>query len=138
MNERVLEPHRDTFRAFAETVVPEMAQLDPVGWDEVERTVEHALARRPPKVRRQLGLLLRAIDTLPRVRHGRRFAALDAARRERLIDALQHSPVKLIRRGVWGLRTLVLMGYYTRAAAMGAVGYRAHARGWDAPRGDDR
>jgi hypothetical protein len=137
MNERVLEPHRDTFRAFAETVVPEMSQLDPAAWDDVERTVEHALAHRPPAMRRQLGLLLRAIDTLPRLRHGRRFAALDGARRERLIDALQRSPVKLIRRGIWGLRTLVLMGYYTRAATMSAIGYGAHARGWDAPRTGD-
>lgn len=135
MSERVLEPHRATFRAFAETVVPEMAQLDAAGWDDVERTVELALARRPPEVRRQLGLLLRAIDGLPRVRYGRRFAGLDHTRREKLIDALQRSPVKLIRRGIWGLRTLVLMGYYTRAATMGAVGYRAHALGWDAPRG---
>jgi hypothetical protein len=40
--------------------------------------------------------------------------------------------VKLIRRGVWGLRTLVLMGCYTRAEMMDGIGYRAHARGWAA------
>lgn len=136
MGDQVLEPHRDTFRAFAATVVPEMTQLDPKAWDDVERSVEHALARRPPAMRRQLGLLLRAIDTLPLLRHGRRFAALDPARWERLIDALQQAPLKLIRRGIWGLRTLVLMGYYTRAETMHAVGYRADARGWDAPRGN--
>ena len=136
MSDRVLEPHRDTFRAFAQTVVPEMTQLDPTAWDDVERTVEHALARRPRAMRRQLGLLLRALDTLPLLRHGRRFAALDPVRRERLIDGLQQSPVKLIRRGIWGLRTLVLMGYYTRTETMGAVGYRADPHGWDAPRGD--
>jgi hypothetical protein len=137
VNDRVLEPHRDTFRAFAETVVPEMSQLDPAAWDDVERTIEHALARRPPAMRRQLGMLLRAIDTLPRLRHGRRFAALDGVRRERLIDALQRSPVKLIRRGIWGLRTLVLMGYYTRGPTMSAIGYGAHPRGWNAPRTGD-
>jgi hypothetical protein len=136
MDEQVLAPHRDTFRAFAATVVPEMTLLDPSAWADVERTVEHALARRPRAMRRQLGLLLRAIDTLPLLRYGRRFTALDPARRERLIDALQRTPVKLIRRGIWGLRTLVLMGYYTRAATVRAVGYRADARGWDAPRGD--
>jgi hypothetical protein len=108
-----------------------MAQLDSMGWDDVERTIEHALTRRPPAVRRQLGLLLRAIEMLPRVRYGRGFASLDGVRRQKLIDALQQSPVKLLRRGVWGLRTLVLMGYYTRAETMTVVGYRAHVRGWD-------
>lgn len=138
MNTPVLEPHRNTFRAFAETVVPEMAQLDPAGWDDVERTIEHALTRRPPAVRRQLSLLLHAIEMLPRVRHGRGFAALDGVRREKLIDVLQRSPVKLLRRGVWGLRTLVLMGYYTRAETMSDVGYRAHVRGWDVRPGSIR
>jgi hypothetical protein len=134
----VLEPHRNTFRAFAETVVPEMAQLDASGWDDVERTIEHALTRRPPALRRQLGVLLRAIELLPRVRYGRGFASLDGVQREKLIDALQRSPVKLLRRGVWGLRTLVFMGYYTRAETMSDVGYRAHARGWDVRPGSDR
>lgn len=136
MNTPVLEPFRDTFRAFAETVVPEMAQLDAVGWAETERTIEHALSLRPSSLRRQLRMLLRVIDNLPRIRYGRRFARLERDRRVTLIDALQRVPVKLIRRGVWGLRTLVLMGYYTREDTMRAVGYRAHPRGWHAHRGE--
>lgn len=135
MSASVLAPHRATFRAFAEAVVPETAQLDEAGWREVEATIEHALAQRPPRMRRQLGLLLRAIAQLPRVRHMQGFAALDRAARHRFIETLEYSPVKLVRRGVWGLRTLVLMGYYTRQATMQAVGYRAQARGWDARRG---
>jgi hypothetical protein len=133
----VLAPHRDTFRAFAVTVVPEMTELDEAGWADVERTIEHALAQRPARLRRQLGLLLRVIDNLPRARYGRRFSALDATRRAALIDLLQRAPLKLIRRGIWGLRTLVLMGCYTRVEAMDAVGYRAHARGWEARRSAD-
>jgi hypothetical protein len=129
----VLEPRRATFRAFAETAVPEMTALDEAGWAEVERTVEQALAGRPPRMRRQLGMLLRVIEVLPVPLHGRRFSSLGPAARTRVLDALQHFPVKLIRRGVWGLRTLVLMGYYTRPQTMADVGYRADARGWHAP-----
>lgn len=134
MSASVLAPHRATFRAFAEAVVPETAQLDESGWSEVEATIERAIAQRPPRMRRQLGLLLRVIGHFPRISHLRSFAALDRAARHRIIEMLERSPVKLVRRGVWGLRTLVLMGYYTRQETMDAVGYRAHARGWDARR----
>jgi hypothetical protein len=130
----MLQPHRETFRAFATTVVPAMTTLDGAGWAEVERTVEHAIAQRPAKMQRQLSLLMRVIEFIPCARYGRAFSALDAGQRCRIVDRLQHAPVKLVRRGIWGLRTLVLMGCYTREQAMAAVGYRAHARGWDARR----
>lgn len=128
----VLAADRATFRAFATAIVPEMAELDAQGWDEAERTIEHALSARPPKLRRQIRLLLRVINQLPRLRYGRPFTALDVGRRVRFLEQLQRSPLMLVRRGVWGLRTLVLMGYYTRTATMNSVGYRAHPRGWNA------
>ena len=39
-----------------------------------------------------------------------------------------------VRRGFWGLRTLVFMGYYARPEAAAAIGYRADVRGWEARR----
>jgi hypothetical protein len=125
-----LAAQRRTFRAIAGTVVPEMCALDEAGWNAVEATVERALSMRPEKMQRQLRTLLRVIEQLPRITTGRSFSALDAERRTRVLDALQHSRVQLLRRGMWGLRTLVLMGYYTMPATMTHVGYRADARGW--------
>lgn len=127
-----MRKQRATFRAFAETVVPELSSMTDAGWMEIEATVEHALAQRPVRMRRQIGLLLRVLEHLPRARHGRGFSGLDAGRRTAIVDALQHAPVKLVRRGIWGLRTLVLMGTYTREETMAQVGYRASPRGWDA------
>jgi hypothetical protein len=43
-------------------------------------------------------------------------------------------PALLLRRGSWGLRTLVLMGYYGRPDAKQEIGYRADPRGWEARR----
>ena len=40
----------------------------------------------------------------------------------------------LFRRGVWGLRTLVMMGWYTNPSVIAALGYRASAAGWEARR----
>jgi hypothetical protein len=127
-------PQRITLRAFAAVVVPEMAQLDEAAWSDVEATIAHALAQRPRKMQRQLGLFMLLLQHVPRARYARPFSALDATRRTAVVAALERAPLKLIRRGVWGLRTLVLMGFYTRPETMAAVGYRAHPRGWDARR----
>src|SRR5690606_35991733 len=108
------------------------------GWAEVEHTVEHGLATRPPKMRRQIALLLGVIENLGRVRGGRAFSRMDPAARAHLVSALEQWPVRLVRRGVWGLRTLAFMGYYTRETTMREVGYRAHPEGWRARAAEPR
>jgi hypothetical protein len=134
MSTPVLGPVRGTFRAVAETVVPEAHALSPHEWEAVEAIVEEALAQRPAKLRRQLRLLVRTIEMVPVLRYARRFTGLDPARRSAVLRALQDAPLLLLRRGFWGLRTLVLMGYYGRPAAAAEIGYRADARGWEARR----
>ncbi|HUG39711.1 MAG TPA: hypothetical protein VMM12_04465 [Longimicrobiales bacterium] len=133
----VLAGVRPTFRALAASIVPEAAALGPEGWAELERIVDAALARRPAAVRRQLLVFIRALDILPLFRWGRTFRRLDPDRRRRFLQGVQDAPVLLARRGFWGLRTLVFMGYYARPEAYDAVGYQARLRGWvehpDAP-----
>jgi hypothetical protein len=121
-----------TLRAAAEAIVPESYGLDEQGWRGLEAIVERALADRPPKVQRQFDLLLRIIEMLPLLRYGRRFSSLRPAARTRLLDSLQESRLLLLRRGMWGLRTLVFMGYYGRNDAVREIGYRASAAGWAA------
>jgi hypothetical protein len=120
------------FRAVAATVVPEAERLGPEEWRELEAIVEGALADRPRALRRRLGLLLHLVEHLPLLRYGARFTRLGAAPRARVLAALQDAPLVLLRRGFWGLRTLVLMGYYGRPAAAREIGYRADRRGWEA------
>jgi hypothetical protein len=132
VNPPVLAPVRPVFRALAATFVPESTALDERGWAEGEAIVERFLAGRPAAVRRQLVLLIRLLDLLPVLRYGRRFTRLDGARRRRVLETLQDAPLLLLRRGVWGVRTLAFMGYYTRPEAQAAIGYRADPRGWEA------
>ena len=134
MSAPVLPPVHAAFRAIALTVVPEAASLEGEEWLLAEGIIESALALRPAAVRRQLQLLIRLIDLLPLLRYGRRFTALDPASRLAFLSAMQRFPVLLVRRGVWGLRTLVFMGYYARLETGAAIGYRADARGWKARR----
>lgn len=131
---RLPQRARRVFHAIATVVVPEAAQLAGPEWDEVEAIVAGALAARPPRLRRQLAMLLQLLEWLPVLRYGRRLSYLDAARRARVLDFIQSGPVLLLRRGLWGVRTLVFMGYYGRAAAAAAIGYRADPRGWESRR----
>jgi hypothetical protein len=116
--------------ALAETVVPETTALEADGWASLDRIIARAIAARPPGVRRQIALFMHAIEWLPLLRYGRPFSRLDHHRRHRYLETLQDSPLLLIRRGFWGLRTLILMGYYTQASTIAAIGYRADPRGW--------
>jgi hypothetical protein len=123
-------PVRDSFRALATTIVPEAVRLDATEWTELEEIVERGLASRPAAIRRQLRLFVKILEFLPLFRFGRRFRSLDPERRTRFLLSIQDAPLLLLRRGFWGIRTLVFMGYYSRPAARAEVGYRATSEGW--------
>jgi len=127
-----LDGVRPIFRAVATTVVPESRSLVPDSWVEVERIVEQALVDRPPKVQRQIRAFLRLLNVIAFVTAARKFTTLDEARRLALLERLARSRLLLIRRGVWGVRTLAFMGYYARPSAAQEIGYRASAAGWNA------
>jgi hypothetical protein len=126
----VLTPVRDRFRALATSIVPEANRLDDTGWARLEATVENALSKRPPALRRQFAIFIRLLDFLPRLRWLRPFTRLDSHRRARFLRSIQDSRVFVFRRGFWGLRTLVFMGYYGRPEAYREIGYDAQLRGW--------
>lgn len=134
MADAILSPIRPAFRAIAQTLVPESKALTETQWASLEATIEAQLAARPERLRRQLSLLIRAIDALPLLLTACRFQSMDAERRYRFLDRLQHAPLLLLRRGIWGLRTLVFMGYYTLPEVVTDIGYRADPRGWEARR----
>lgn len=132
MPEHVLEPVRPVLRAVATSMVPELRAVSPTQWDEMEAEVERALAERPLPVQRQLASFLRLLEWWSVVRYGRRLTKLDDGKRTALLHALERHPLLLIRRGIWGVRTLVFLGYYTRSDVATFIGYRAHRDGWAA------
>lgn len=134
MSDSLLVPVRRPFRALAAVFIPELASLDEAAWQRVERVVADALAMRPPGLRRQILLFVRILDTLSRARYGRGLASLDLPARTRFIEGIAESRMLLIRRGVWGLRTLVQMGWYSQPDVQQALGYRALPAGWAARR----
>ncbi len=130
MTSPVLAPVRAQFRALASSIVPEAALLDASQWDAVEAIIEEALASRPAAMHRHLRVFIRALSVMPILRYGRSFSSLSDAQRARMLAAVESAPALLLRRGFWGLRTLVYMGYYGRSEVGAALGYRASPRGW--------
>jgi hypothetical protein len=120
------------FKTIAEAVVPESCELDEAGWAAFDRLIAQALAQRPAGMQRQLKVFLRLLDVMSLARHGRRLGGLSVAKRIAFLETIQDSRWLLFRRGFWGVRTLVLMGYYARPEARALVGYNADVRGWQA------
>lgn len=123
---------RPSFRTLVLAVVPAAERLDDAAWTEVAGIIEAALAQRPPGVRRQIDAFLGLMSVLTLVRYRRRLRDLPVETARSFFRRLERSPFTLVRRGFWGVRTLALMGYYGRAQARAAVGYRASAGGWQA------
>ncbi len=130
----MLAPVRRQFRALALAFVPETGSLPPEGWMALEQVVEDALRARPRSLRRQALLLIHLIDWCAILRFGRGVGRLEANHTSRLLRTLESAPVLLLRRGIWGLRTLIQMGYYTQPSIQRAIGYRGHSAGWEARR----
>jgi len=126
----VLGRVRRPFRALVVGFVPESADLSADEWRRGEELAERLLSGRPGRVRRQVTLLIVALNLIAAARFGRTLPALDPSTRSRLLTSLQDSPLLLVRRGVWGLRTLAFLVYYGREQGRAAVGYRASASGW--------
>lgn len=75
-------------------------------------SVDHSLMVRPASIRRQLGLFLSAIRWLPLFRYGLPFKKLSDERQDAVLRWFQDCPFFLFRKGFWGLKTLIFLGYY--------------------------
>ncbi len=114
----------DFLMCLARRIVPETAALDAAGEAEFRAVIANALAARPAAVRRQIGILLKILRWAPALRYGRPLDRLGPAAQDAALGWLQDGPVGLFRKGFWGLKTMVFMGYYGRAAGAEAVGWK--------------
>ena len=107
----------------ARDLVPETAGLDAAGWARFREIVAHALALRPPAVRRQFATFLSLVRLAPALRFGAPFDRLPAERRARVLRWLHDCPLALLRKGFWGLKALAFMGYYAQVETAPAIHY---------------
>ncbi len=112
-----------TLEAVAARVVPETAGLDTARRELFLAIIDDALGQRPPGMRRQLGAFLGVIHMAPMARFGGPFEGLPGARQDAVLRWLEGGPVSLLRKGFWGLKVLVFMGYYGQPETWPAIGY---------------
>jgi hypothetical protein len=121
-------------RALAARIVPETGALDAAGWSRFLAIVDGALQERKPSVRRQFGVFLGVLRWAPAVRYGRRFDGLRAERQDAVLRWFEDCPLSLLRKGFWGLKAMVFMGYYGQPETHELIGYRARFDGREALR----
>ncbi len=136
-NESVLSSLQDPLRAIGSVVLPSPEALDEEGWLEAEAVIERALASKPAGIKRQIRLFLRLVNLLPVLTTGRTLVGLPLERRAAFLQRLHRSPLMPLRRGLWGIRTLLFMGYYSQDRVRKAIGYGADPWGWTAHFGDE-
>jgi hypothetical protein len=121
-------------RVLSARIVPESGALDAAGWGRFLAIVDDALQERKPAVRRQFGVFLGVLRWAPAVRYGSRFDGLPAARQDAVLRWFEDCPLSLLRKGFWGLKAMVFMGYYGQPETHERIGYRARFDGREALR----
>lgn len=119
----------EVLQVVAACIVPGVGGLDRAQRGLVFAIIDQALMDRPAAVRRQLAVFLAVLRWSPVVRFGTGFDRLSPERRERVLACFQRCPVGLLRKGFWGLKVLVFMGYYGRPGAWDEIGYTPRLEG---------
>lgn len=120
---------RELLWALASRIVPPVETLDDAATEEFFAILETALAERPPAMRRQFALFLRVIQVLSIATRLRTFGRLGPESRDRLLASIERSPIPILRKGFWGLKTLLAMGFYTQPRFHASLGYQPRLRG---------
>jgi len=115
--------------AIAPRIVPAAAELSDAPRRAMLGLIEETLASRTPAMRRQLRLFLVAMRWLPCLRYLRPLDRLDGARQDAALRWFQDHPLQIIRGGFWGVRTLVLLGYYGQPGTGPSIAYAPSADG---------
>jgi len=108
---------------LAARIVPESAGAPPQVTDPLLAAVDEELRPRPRLQQLEFKLLLFAIRwmTVPFTLH--RFERLPGERQDRWLGFLENAPLTLLRVGIWGLKTLVFLGYYTQDGVLQRIVY---------------
>jgi hypothetical protein len=108
---------------LAARIVPESAGAPPQVTDPLLAAVDEELRPRPRLQQLEFKLLLFAIRwmTVPFTLH--RFEHLPGERQDRWLRFLENAPLTLLRVGIWGLKTLVFLGYYTQDGVQQRIVY---------------
>jgi hypothetical protein len=110
-------------QVLAARIVPETTELDATGLGRFFGIIDGALLNRPAPVRRQFATFLGLLRWAPVARYGSPLDMLRAERQDAVLRWFEDCPVGLFRKGFWGLKAMVFMGYYGQPETNELVGY---------------
>ena len=110
-------------RVLAARIVPETTELDTSGMSRFFGIVDGALQDRPESVRRQFATFLGVLRWAPAARFGRPFEKLLDTQQDAVLRWFEDCPVGPLRKGFWGLKAMVFMGYYGQPETNELIGY---------------
>jgi hypothetical protein len=110
-------------QTLAARIVPDTTELDAAEAGRFFRIIDDALQEREPLVRRQFAVFLGVLRWAPLFRYGAPLEKLRTTRQDTVLRFFEDCPVSLLRKGFWGLKTMVFMGYYGQPETNLLVGY---------------
>lgn len=110
-------------QVVAARIVPETTELDAAGLGRFFAIIDRALQDRPTEVRRQFAVFLGLLRWAPMLRFGSPLEKLRSDRQDAVLRWFEDCPVGLFRKGFWGLKAMVFMGYYGQPETNALVGY---------------
>ena len=110
-------------QALASRIVPETTELDGSGLGRFFGIIDKALLDRPPEVRQQFATFLGLVRWAPVFRYGSPLEKLRSEKQDAVLRWFEDCPVGPLRKGFWGLKAMVFMGYYGQPETNALVGY---------------
>jgi len=110
-------------QVLAARIVPETTELDAAGLSRFFGIIDGALQDRPATVRRQFATFLGVLRWVPAARFGRPFEQLRSECQDAVLRWFEDCPVSILRKGFWGLKAMIFMGYYGQPETNELVGY---------------
>ncbi|MCX6551261.1 MAG: hypothetical protein NTY02_09705 [Acidobacteria bacterium] len=115
--------------ALALRLVPAAAAMTAADHSVMLQLIDGTLATRPAAMRRQFSLFLLILRWAPALRYGRPLDHLPPSAQDAALRWFQRCDVLRFRSGFWGVRTLVMLGYYGRPDLGPSIAYTPSTSG---------
>ena len=111
------------FLAAADRIIPPDGSTPGGGTLATAGVADWSLGRMDPKNRSQILVLLLGVQMLGFFFGAKPFTMLSDEAKDRQLRWMEDSPIRLMRMGMFGLKSFACMGYYTREETWAALGY---------------
>lgn len=113
-------------------IIPESVTMIRKQWEQFQQLINGALKEYPKSLQYRLSLFLLLIRYLPILRYGRVFDQINPDQQTDFLLWLQDNRIEFLRKGFWGIRTLIMLGFYGQSEIVSEIGYQPNKLGWGA------